>query len=284
MINPYASIVALCSLWVVAECAHSARRRTVFRTVEDTRYDRSITTFSADGRLRQVEYGMEASRRGNTIAAVKLSSETEKDCCFLIMPKTQDAVVHRIDAHVLMVATGYMGDGRFLASHIRQKCRNHRLQFGEAPTVKQVAQMVGAVQHLLTLIPGARPLGCVATVVGVEGTNTRLFQSGPGGVVEEYTFCTAGRGHESVLLKFEQEASQETLEKGSSWADVATKIGNMVLDSYREEGKSGDEPELDIWTMSPCQGRRGSCHIQCAKSVSSSRLSSLVEELLNNII
>ena len=59
----------------VVHAAHS-RRRPVYRRSGPV-YDREITTFTEDGRLAQVEYGLEASIRGSTIGAIRIPSESQ---------------------------------------------------------------------------------------------------------------------------------------------------------------------------------------------------------------
>jgi len=68
----------------VVEAAYATKRYTPAKTRSSGRsqYDRSITTFSDDGRLLQVEYGMEASTRGGTVACIVVELDScEDDSC-----------------------------------------------------------------------------------------------------------------------------------------------------------------------------------------------------------
>ena len=89
---------------------------------------RSITTFSSDGRLQQVEYGMEAARRGDSVVAMKYNDTI----CIAVHSSDK---VHRIDDHVIMVTAGLAGDGRMLASTVRLQCQQFRQATGEAPSI-----------------------------------------------------------------------------------------------------------------------------------------------------
>ena len=80
----------------------------------------------------------------------------------------QQLQVHRLDDHVFLFGTGLVGDVLFLASHLRTCCQMHRLDHGEAPTIREVAEKVASFQHQQTRQGGTRPLGCTAIVAGVD--------------------------------------------------------------------------------------------------------------------
>lgn len=170
------------------QAAHSRRRSSRPAGGRSNRYDREITTFAEDGRLLQVEYGVEASLRGSTTVAVR----TEEGICWVV-PQSSLAKVHRLDDHLWLVTAGLSGDARILASSLRKHCQKHRLSYGEAARTKQIARVAGGLQHELTQRAGFRPLGCTAIVLGIDpsfddgksvGTPS-MYQTDPGGVVQE---------------------------------------------------------------------------------------------------
>ena len=231
---------------VVLVDAAQSRRRVVIRRSgnrNDDVYDRSITTFSQDGRLAQVEYGMEASLKGSSIAAAKLNRNNNKNSgVIIVLQNSSFGKIHRLDHHLFLVTSGLAGDARFLANNLRRQCQNHRLAYGEAPTTEQIAKVAGELQHELTRTGGARPLGCTAIVVGMDESSSpsssstsasgssggssvvgetmiepRLFSTDPGGIVEECSYCAAGNERQKVEKVLSSLLTKEESPNNKKW-------------------------------------------------------------------
>lgn len=264
--------------------AHS-RRRPGRRLDSGSRYDRSITTFDSDGRLKQVEYGMEASRRGDSVAAMVVPSKQMA----LLVVKSSDKV-HRIDAHILLVTAGLAGDGRALASSLRASCQRFRLSFGEAPTVQEVARMTSDIQHELTTTAGARPLGCTAIVVGFdlslqqgESPSPEIFQAEPGGILDQCSFCSAGKNRDSVLTIL-----AEVFHKmGGIDGDaniihlVVTGLLNALSQEKQEDEKNGIT--FDLWCLTCDSYHTTGGTISCIKGVDMKSATSSAEKIIQAV-
>lgn len=280
------TVLLLLLLPLFSRAAHSRRRIVITREKET--YDRVITDFSPDGRLSQVEYGMEASKRGSTIVTVP----TPAGIC-VVIHNSSFGKIHRIDHHIWLLTAGLSGDARFLASHLRQSCQQHRLDYGEPPTTQQVAMMAGQFQHYLTRSGGVRPLGCTALVLGIDpvahdddnydGNNTdnvasslgipRVFQADPGGVVEPcINYGVTGKGCEVItkdvasLLSGSTSSSEATPVRLSH---LASSIAQSVLN------KVDDPKTVDVWTFKPQQGKRGGMQATCYPHIDKESLSKI---------
>lgn len=259
-----------------ANAAHSRRRPVVIRREVEPRYDRSITTFSSDGRLQQVEYGLEASRRGDPVVAMAFPS-------LVCISVSSSDKVHRIDDHIIMVTCGLAGDGRFLASSLRIACQRFRLSNGEAPTLQEVARMAADFQHQLTRSPGARPLGCTAILAGVEGGGTtvvRMFQTDPGGIMEECHYCAAGKGQDKAMTllqklsdelkaRSDDEPTENVLDRTTR---VTQGVARVALDTLEEKD---DASHVDVWILQGETSRRGQIRLTCVQKVNQKNLPDL---------
>jgi 20S proteasome alpha/beta subunit len=260
--------------------AHS-RRRPARRLDFESRYDRSITTFDSDGRLKQVEYGMEAARRGDSVAGMVVPT-----MAFLAV-KSSDKV-HRIDGHILLVTAGLAGDGRALASALRGSCQRFRLSFGEAPTVEEVARMAADIQHELTRTAGARPLGCTAIVAGFdlsmqqeENQSPEIYQTEPGGVMERCSFCSAGSNSELVLTGLENVFGNVKDIDNVNLNVVDAVVTGLVssISKYSDEEKDGGK--FDIWCLQCVSDHPSGGTICCIRGVEEKSASSLAKRILN---
>lgn len=224
---------------VVVDGAHSRRSpflvRNKYMDDNPTKYDRSITTFDPNGRLLQVEYSIEATKRGDTtvgamldpksgIIYVAITKENNIDQPSSSSSSIHSNVVYRIDDHIFMIITGLMGDGRMLVNHLRQVAQQYYNNYDEPMTIQQAAQHLASIQHELTKTGGARPLGCTCIILGIDqqqnnrkntiedddinkSTNTssnmlkgsHLYRVDPGGIIEHCYFCCAGKCTDELM-------------------------------------------------------------------------------------
>jgi 20S proteasome alpha/beta subunit len=258
----YSSLLILLVMLVSTVHAAHSRRRVVTRQ-ESPSYDREITTFNPKGRLEQVEYGMIAAERGSPIAVLKCNQT------LWVALESSQHKIHRIDHNKFLLTAGLSGDGRLLAQRLRSECQDHILNNGEVATLKETAQMAAGYFHSLTRIGGVRPMGCHAIVVGVEGNNNdnhdndlivRIYQSDPGGGMEECPLCTAaGRGKDKLNKELFKLTRDLEAKDDDDTASVAQKLVQLFLQIQQQEGRGSKqgEPTIDLWRLAPKKGRRG---------------------------
>jgi len=182
-------------------------------------YDRAITIFSPDGRLYQVEYAIEAVRRGLTtlgmrcVDGVLLMAERRQ------MPKLLDETtlekIWKIDDHVGIAYAGLAPDARVLMEEARRIAQVHRILYDEPIPIETLTLKISDIKQFYTLHAGARPFGVSFLIGGVDNNRAVLMWTDPGGAYAGYYAWALGRGERNVSDMLEKEYRRDMkLEEG----------------------------------------------------------------------
>ncbi|MDH5806485.1 MAG: archaeal proteasome endopeptidase complex subunit alpha [Candidatus Methanomethylicaceae archaeon] len=171
-------------------------------------YDRAITIFSPDGRLFQVEYALEAVRRGWTALGIRcvdgvVIAVEKKKISPLIDPSSMEKIL-KIDEHVGATFAGLSSDARILIENARQEAQINRLLYDELIDIEVLTKKISSIKQLYTQHAGVRPFGVSLLIAGVDKFGPRLFMTEPSGAYAGYYAVSIGAGSQSVTEFFEK--------------------------------------------------------------------------------
>ena len=185
-------------------------------------YDRVVTVFSPDGRLFQVQYAMEAVKRGATVIGINSKEGValiadKKVIHNLILARSIEKL-YKVDGHLGAATIGLVADGRKIIDQARLQAQRHRMIYDEPMTVKQLVYEISSYMQIFTQYGGIRPFGVTVLLAGYDD-GPKIFEIDPSGTPTEWTATAVGEGRAEVTKFLDAKYSKNvTMNQFSTFA------------------------------------------------------------------
>lgn len=171
-------------------------------------YDRTITMFSPEGRLLQVEYAKKTVKQGSTTIGMVckdgiLFVADKRIVDPLIIPESVEKIF-QIDEHIGATAAGILSDARVLIERAQIKAQQHRVTYDGPIDTISVVKDVCSLKQICTQSAGLRPFGVSILFGGIDSTGPKLFETDPTGIFFQFKATAIGEGEteiEEILVK-----------------------------------------------------------------------------------
>ncbi len=178
--------------------------------MEDEReaYDQSITIFSPDGRLYQVEYAREAVSRGSISvglifkSGVMLMAE-KRIHSSLVVPDSIEKIF-KIGDYIACSTSGLIADARVLINYVREEKGNYKSKYNEDILIVELVNRISNLKRIYTQYGGTRPFGVSFLFGGIVNMGICLFETDPSGAYKQYRAGAIGEGKFEIEKIFEE--------------------------------------------------------------------------------
>lgn len=207
-------------------------------------YDKSLAIFSPEGTLSQVDYALEAVKRGGLSVGM-----TGKNCIVVAcerkaVPKLQDQrtvkKINLIDSHVAMAFAGIIADSRSLSDFARFEAQSIRYSLDIVPTVGDIAQQISFKLQEYTQRKGVRPFGLSCIIAGFDqgSVEPKMYLTDPSGQLTLWKAGAVGKNSDRVLGILEEKYKEDMGEE-----EVLKSVIDVML-QFVEAGSKNMEVAL----------------------------------------
>jgi len=173
-------------------------------------YDQSVTTFSPDGRVYQVEYAMKAVENSGTSVAICCKDgvvfAAEKFLLSKMLVHGTSKRIFPVHRRAGISIAGLVADARQIVSRARSETTQYKSSYNEEIPPEVLAERLGMFMHAYTLYWSIRPFGC-SILLGCVDPDTKkpsLFCVDPSGQTYKYSGTAIGKGKQAAKTEVEK--------------------------------------------------------------------------------
>ncbi|KAL3312406.1 Proteasome subunit alpha type-6 [Cichlidogyrus casuarinus] len=201
-------------------------------TASSSGFDRSISIFSPEGRIFQVEYTFKAiSLDGLTSVGIR-----GDDCCVVACQvKRPDKLIEpdsvsrmfRLTENIGCLMTGYWPDCHSQVNRARVEAANFKYKLGYEMPCDVLVRRIAEINQVYTQSAGTRPLACSMMAISFdeELQQPMLYKTDPSGFFAGYRACSVGTKH--IEVKNFLEKKVRTADKCSYDDALELAIGSL---------------------------------------------------------
>jgi proteasome alpha subunit len=198
------------------------------------KYDRALTVFSPEGRPFQVEYALEAIRRGTLAVAVKSNDAVCLAAQIKIPSNLMDAdsidKLFQVDEHIGVAIAGLHADSRTLINYSRVQAQSFRLTYDEPVRLNMLVKSIADIKQQYTQYGGIRPFGCALFFVAIDAKGTQIYTTSPSGIYRAFKAYALGNGEATA-----REYLKEHYKEGMSFDEIIKLALNTLKESNDED-------------------------------------------------
>eukprot|EP00919_Chromeraceae_sp_WS-2016_P034105 GHVR01080847.1.p1 GENE.GHVR01080847.1~~GHVR01080847.1.p1 ORF type:complete len:251 (+),score=64.26 GHVR01080847.1:47-799(+) len=177
-------------------------------------YDLSVSTFSPDGRVFQVEYASKAVENSGTCMGVVCKDGVVMGVENFLMSKMlipgTNKRIYAVDKHIGISIAGLVADARVLVERARVEAENYAEIFGVPIPPRLLTERLAMFVHMFTLYWSVRPFGCSVLVGGNCPTKgPELYCVEPAGLHGKYFGYALGKAQAAAKTEIEKLNSKE---------------------------------------------------------------------------
>ena len=169
----------------------------------------SLTTFSSDGNLEQVNYAITAANNGETTLALKTKDgvilASEKNLNSILIDETSFSKILNLSKFMGCAYSGLGPDFKVIVKQARKEFQTYKLKFmDDYMPVHSLSREIANLMQEYTQSGGVRPFGCCVLMAGYDRDGHHLFQIDPSGAYYELKAGALGKNRQRATQNLER--------------------------------------------------------------------------------